>query len=123
MPAKHLTATDEQRRQLLRKLLAEEFGDSANENVPHPDDWLPVDDTLPVAARTVRDAVKAGALEGYQVDRTTLLVRRRDFDAWVASHKVTPRAPKDDSPAPPAPASELDAPVAALADKLGLKVG
>lgn len=108
------------RRELLRQLLAAELGPAANEHAPHPDDWLPVDDTLPIAARTVRDAIKEGDLVGYQLDRTTLLVRRRDLDAWIERHRVQPRTK---APRPDAPPAEATSPeVAALAGKFGLQV-
>ena len=111
---------DVARRELLRQLLAAELGPAANEQTPHPDDWLPVDENLPIAARTVRDAIKDGELAGYQLDRTTLLVRRRDLDAWIESHRVQPRSK---APRPDAPPAEATSPeVAALAGKFGLQV-
>lgn len=44
---------------------------------------------LPVAAITLRRAIKAGHLPAYRIGRR-LLIKPSDFEAWIESRKVTP---------------------------------
>lgn len=44
---------------------------------------------LPVAAITLRRAIKAGDLPAYRIGRR-LLIKPSEFDTWIESRKVTP---------------------------------
>ncbi len=114
-----MTTLDPRRLHLLHQLLGEMLGSHRD---PHPDDWIDADsDQCPVSPRSLRDAVGRGELPGYKPDKTTLLVRRGDLDAWIEGHRVALRTKA-------APGTKADPPVvddeaAAILQGAGYSVG
>jgi hypothetical protein len=72
-------------RQIFREESAKQSGDGA--------DWI--DQTRSPLGRELHcELVRSGVLPGCKVHRR-VLVRRRDLDAYIESHPVTPRAAND----------------------------